>query len=191
MELKELSKEELIGVYNALAVRHFPPDELKETGRIQEYLENGLYSGFGLFQDSLMLSYALFFQIPGENFMLLDYYAVLEAHRGDGIGSRYLQLMKRKLREARGIYIESENPETAAQAEEKEMRRKRVSFYLRNGAVSTGLTSCLFGVSYSILYLPVQETSVQPDYFHELDTIYRNMFPPKVYEEHVKLSAES
>lgn len=191
---KKLTPKEVIHIYSDTAVRHFPKAELKPVENVQKYLENDLYMGYGLFKDEQLLSYALFLILPKEHKLLLDYYAVLEEYRNDGVGSVFLQLLRKTLTCADGIYIESENPEFSKNEQEKKIQTKRISFYQRNGAVPTGILSTLFGVPYQILFLPVLKADRQNDvcrnqndFYREIDLIYHTMFSPEIYAKKVAL----
>lgn len=196
---RRLSAEELINIYAHTAIRHFPPAEYKPVENVRKYLQNDLYIGYGFFQQNTLTAYALFLAPAPNEFssetqskpskLLLDYFAVLEEYRNTGIGSAFLQRLRKELTFADGIYIESENPDEAANEKERTVRTKRIAFYDRNGAVYTGIRSTLFGVPYRILYLPTAGNTVhgKDNYFAELDSIYHIMFPPKVYTEKVKL----
>ena len=68
---------------------------------------------------------------------LLAYLAVVEHERGRGIGTTLLRYVATDLRtqeHARGILIEVEPPETGP-ADELALRRRRIQFYSRNGAL--------------------------------------------------------
>lgn len=186
---RRLSEKEVIEIYTTIAVRHFPKAELKPVENVQNYMKNELYLGYGLFCEDTLFAYALFLVVPTEKKLLLDYYAVLEEHRNTGTGSAFLQKLRKELTFAKGIYIESENPDYAEDEQEKTIRTKRIAFYHRNGAVSTGLHSILFGVPYQILYLPTKNTPLTEtaNYFEDVDLIYHTMFPPKVYKEKIQL----
>ncbi len=186
---RRLSEKEIIEIYKTIAVHHFPKAELKPVENVCRYLDQKLYMGYGLFCEDTLFAYALFLVVPTEKKLLLDYYAVLEEHRNTGTGSEFLQKLRKELTFAQGIYIESENPDYAKNEQEKTIRTKRIAFYHRNGAVSTGLCSILFEVPYQILYLPTNDTATADtaNYFEDVDLIYHTMFPPDVYREKVQL----
>ena len=148
---RKLSAEEVISIYSAIAPLHFPKAELKPVENVKNYLKNDLYTGYGFYENETLLAYALFLILPKEHKLLLDYYAVLEAYRNDGIGSAFLQSLRTDITCADGIYIESENPDYAESEQEKKIQEKRIAFYDRNGAVFTGVLSTLFGVPNRVL----------------------------------------
>lgn len=196
---RELTIEEVLDIYSSIAPLHFPKAELKPVENVKKYLENGLYTGYGFYENETLLAYALFLHLPKKRKLLLDYYAVLEEYRNDGIGSAFLQSLRAELTCADGIYIEAENPDYAENDQEKGIQEKRIAFYDRNGAVFTGVLSTLFGVPYRVLYLPLQKSEDQNTSFHfdmtageinfyqEINLIYRTMFSPDIYARKVKV----
>lgn len=183
---RELSAEEVLRIYSSVAPLHFPKAELKPVENVKKYLGNGLYIGYGFYENETLLAYALFLTLPKERKLLLDYYAVLEEYRNDGIGSAFLQSLQTTLTCADGIYIESENPDYAENEQEKMIREKRISFYYRNGAAFTGVLSTLFGVPYRVLYLPLSKKD-PINFYQEIDLIYRTMFSPDIYAQKTAL----
>lgn len=183
---KELPAEEVIRIYSTIAPLHFPKAELKPVENVKNYLENGLYTGYGFYENETLLAYALFLILPKERKLLLDYYAVLEEYRNDGIGSAFLRSLQTTLTSADGIYIESENPDYAKNEQEKAIQEKRIDFYHRNGAIFTGVLSTLFGVPYRVLYLPLSKKDLI-DFHQEIDLIYQTMFSPEIYVRKVAL----
>lgn len=195
MYCRKLTDAEILDVYSTAARRHFPANELKPIRKVAFYLEEEKYLGYGLFRDDTLLSYALFLRLPAFQYMLLDYYAVMEEYRNDGLGSEFLQLIKQELSadttlSLKGFFIESENPDFAEESSEKEIRAKRIGFYERNTAVFTGILSTLFDVPYKILYFPLKDTKLLSpvDYYKNLDFIYHSMFSSDHYNEFVEIS---
>jgi len=193
---RKLSAGEIVRIYSTIAPLHFPKAELKPIENVKKYLEQGLYIGYGFFENETLLAYALFFLVPKERKLLLDYYAVLEKYRNDGIGSAFLLSLRTTLSCADGIYIESEDPDFAKTGQEKEIREKRIAFYQRNDAAFTGILSTLFDVPYRILYLPLLKDEKQntasdriPDFYQDINVIYHTMFSPNVYAKNIILKS--
>lgn len=190
--IKKLTREELISVYTTHSVRHFPADERKPVSSINRMAEEGVYAGYGLYRenDSELLCYAFFTALPGHRNILLDYFAVMEQYRSEGIGSYFLKKMKHSLPDCDGILIETENPEYAKDESERLIRDKRISFYERNGAYSAGILTEVFGVHYRILYLPVLGSPAQDTLLSDFDSIYKYMVSPEYYKKHVHISGK-
>ncbi len=189
--INKLTKEELISVYTTHSVRHFPADERKPVSSISRMTEEGRYAGYGLYRgkDAELLCYAFFTVMPGCRTILLDYFAVMEQYRSEGIGSYFLERMKHSLTDCDGILIETENPDYAKDESERIIRNKRISFYEGNGAYFTDITAKIFGVHYKILFLPVLQSPAQETLLSDFDAIYRYMVPQKYYAAHIHISA--
>lgn len=168
---KALTQEEIIAVYDAWGPEHFPDTELKPLSSVRMLLEQGQYSGYGLFDGSGgaeggLLGYALLMHDKDKGKMLLDYYAFLEEHRCRGLGSVFLHEIQR-LNDFPGCFIECEAPETADNSEQRELRERRIRFYERNGAVLAQVRAQLFGVTYRMLVLPPLNEGVSGGIYRE------------------------
>ncbi|MCD8021602.1 MAG: hypothetical protein LUF30_00970, partial [Lachnospiraceae bacterium] len=111
---------------------------------------------------------------------LLDYFAVVPELRGHGTGSEFLQKLEGTLPARNGIFIEAESPDSAKSDEEAALRRRRIRFYLSNGAVLTKTKCLLFGVDYNILYIGRTEgTEPAPEQLHRaVEDLYREIYRP-------------
>jgi probable selenium-dependent hydroxylase accessory protein YqeC len=95
-----------------------------------------------------------------------------------------LKELRTRYPDRNGIYIESEALRTSADADELMVRRRRLDFYEKNGCELTCVKTDVYGVEYSIFYIPLLVK--QPDHDEELDHIYRMMFSEKAYANHVR-----
>lgn len=196
-----LSKDQILNLYTTLAPLHFPADELRPLENLKTLFEKGGYEGLGLYDNAdcqKLLGYALFIHVPNLPIVLLDFYAVLEEYRCLGLGSIFLQQIKLHYQNLCGILLETEAVAAASSAEEKLLRKRRNSFYEKNGAEKTNVSSTVFGVAYSIYFLPAKPSAnsvseplnaaSDTDFFYEaLEKIYHFMLPDKLYG-HVSLS---
>lgn len=204
--IQKLTKEEILDIYSTHSVRHFPADERKPISSIERMAGEGVYVGYGLYSpgqgigaskegsslppsDRQLLGYAFFTVLPEQQICLLDYFAVMEDYRSHGVGSLFLQHMKASSTPYQGFLIESEDPAYAHGEEELAIRRKRLDFYGKNGAISTGIKATVFGVPYCLLFFPLQNV-ILPDtqtLCHYFSNIYRKMVSPHHYETNVHI----
>ncbi len=188
--IKKLTDREIIDIYSTHSIRHFPADERKPLSSMERMIKDGIYTGYGLFDkennDSL-LCYAFFTILPDHRNILLDYFAVLEEYRSHGIGSLFLQHMKKNVIEYDGILIESEDPDYASHEKELSIRNKRIEFYNTNGCVFTGILAEVFGVHYRILYFPILSTPPLETLFTDFDAIYQHMVSHKNYKTDINI----
>lgn len=86
--------------------------------------------------------------VNGEDNILVDYLAVSEKHRGSGLGSEILQLIREKY-SGKGVFLEIES--VYEECDDKENRIKRKNFYIRNGMEPMNVMVLLFGVKMELL----------------------------------------
>lgn len=163
MEIQPLKETEFQKLYAERMGRDFPPDELRPLSNIRLLMGQGKYFCLGCYENGGLSAYACFAR--AEEAMLLDYYAVEETLRGQGVGSRFLGRLRQMGAElsAPFLLIEAESPESAETPEEQKLRCRRIQFYQNCGCLKTRIYSMLFGVEYQILYLPLQEGTVLAD----------------------------
>ncbi len=192
-----LSKEQILNLYENLAPLHFPASELRPLENMESLFARGGYEGLGLYDNidgEKLLGYALFIHVPGHSVVLLDFYAILEEYRCLGLGSIFLERIREHYQNIIGILLETEDVAAASSPEEKLLRQRRNSFYEKNGAEKTKVSSTVFGVSFSIYFLPAQtaantDSKQLPDdsgtdFFYEaLEKIYHFMLPGKLYQQ--------
>lgn len=155
MIARVLKEEELTVIYRKFLVEDFPRAEVKSLNDILNLFEKGEYIGVGFFYEELLFAYAFFYQPLLRKTMLLDYFAVRKGKRGMGIGKECLVRMKKLFSKMDGIYLEVENAVKAGTSETYNERVRRNLFYLENGILPTDIESKVYGVDFSILYLPI------------------------------------
>ena len=157
--IRALSRTEAHRVYRAHLKDDFPDDERKPWFVIDQAWQAGKYLAYGLFRDrdgqEELLAYAFFCMEPERQAALLDYYAVIPEERDHGYGGHFLRELRKALVPERYalLLIEAENPAFAQDEADRTERERRVAFYLRSGAVDTGLRYWLYGVHYIIFAL--------------------------------------
>lgn len=193
-EIRYLTLQEMEEIYEGPAKSHFPANERKPFKAIVRMNETGCYEGLGLFKKEEedgkpgLVAYAFYVQSPDKKLRLLDYYAVMENHRGKGIGSEFLKKMQEWYKDSQGIILETEDFATAETKEERETRSRRNAFYLRNGVRETDIHLSYFAADYQIFYIPVSGAKTREQVMEELKKIYSVMFGDKV-EELIKYRA--
>lgn len=186
--VRRLDHEEISHIYNTYMKKDFPSAELKPLGHIIRSSEQGYGFTLGVYKGADLMGYAVFIVAAG--CALLDYFAVVQEHRGKGVGHEAFQLLgdylQENLAEIGGIYIEAERIDKAKDEKEAVVRTRRIAFYQSCGCMLTELESKLFGVEYSILYFGLGSVPALPS-LEVLDSIYRTMFKKTHYNCFVKL----
>ena len=114
MQLEKMKPQEFDGIY-AMMEQAFPTDEYRPYDAQKRLLDNPAYQIYT----------AAFLAVwDFTEYVFLEHFAVREALRSLGLGSRILQEFLRL--SARQACLEAELPET-------ELARRRISFYERNG----------------------------------------------------------
>lgn len=168
--IRRQSLDEMKEIYQGMLFRHFPEDEIKPFRYIESAYKDGKYVGYGLYDKSGFgecLAYAWMCCMTEENWILLDYFAVTEKLRGQGIGSWFLKEILTKHTQGIPVIIEVEDPDFmeemngAEEDREKEIgeriekerqkRLRRISFYQNNGVRETKLRARVFQVPYRIM----------------------------------------
>lgn len=188
--VKRLEKDRLAEIYNTYMKQDFPPSELKPLSHILRSAEAGFGFSLGIYEEEELAGYAVFILCEETKCALLDYFAILKDKRGSGLGHRAISLFETYFEEnlpaVEGLYIESERVSAAENEKQRQIRQRRIAFYLSCGCEMTAFRSVLFGVDYSILYRRFgtggQEVSLEA-----LDTLYKKMFKPEHYDRFVRL----
>ena len=120
--------EEALEIYDA----SFPRNERHARSVIEERLDRKLYRLFIGQKDGQTVLMALFYPLRGSPFVLFDYMAVAEGHRGIGLGTQFLRGLSKTIKLGkRHLVLEVEDPRFG---DNKDQRRKRIELYKRQGA---------------------------------------------------------
>ena len=166
--LKEFNQIEHL--YKSRLKKDFARDELKPLASMRRSWEKGTYDCYGLFSENEIQGYAFYVRL-GNNY-LLDYLAIADDCRGQGLGSVFLRQLAVCMADAGCIILEVEDPEQASDEETRTLRERRLRFYLRSGYLKTDVTSKVFGVAYRLLEFPV----TGPHNAEELRTVYTEIY---------------
>lgn len=184
MNLKQLSNNDIVNIYNTHMITDFPSEELKSIEVIQNIIKRKNYICYGLYDNEELLAYA--FLATSKLYLLIDYYSVCAKYRNKGIGSEFLNILKENCKNFNEIIVEVENVDCASNEAEKVVRRRRIDFYKKNGMRMTNISSTLFGVKYSIMCLC--DTGINDLVIYaELKNIYKEMLPSKFYSKHIEI----
>ena len=133
------------GLYS-LYQRAFPPSEKKPFSRIRKTYRSGKGDVWCLERRGKFAGLA--FTINSEELVLLDYFAVSQKHRGEGIGTAAMKKLLDTYGD-RGIFVEIES--THSDAPNREQRIKRKRFYENAGLQARKVEMILFGIRMELL----------------------------------------
>ena len=201
LHVRELTLEELRRIWLERMPEDFPANELKPLSVIEAVFDRDEYLPLGAFiappdpcgtdAADAVAAYA-FFATPG-NIALFDYLAVRRDLRDRGVGSAFLRALSPTLARFRTVLLESDDPDRAPDAGERDHRLRRLAFYEKNGLTDTGVRANVFGADFRILAFP---SSADPPDREETATLYRELYrtfmPESVLKRAVRISfAES
>lgn len=192
--IQDLTLEQVSDIYKRWIHLHFPQDEIKPLKNIQKMWKEGLYHALGMYEQTEgkqnFIGYAFFAGAADSNMLLLDYLAIVEAYRGQGMGGIFLREMQKRLQDTDGIWgilIETEDVAFAGSEEELRERKMRDTFYERNGVKRTAIRSEVYGVHYVIWQFPIVKSVEDGECRTALEDIYRVMIPGEKNEKYVRI----
>lgn len=124
----------------------FPASERKPFSMIRRMYRKGRTDVWCVKKDGVFSGLAI--TINGGDIILLDYLAVKESCRGQGIGGAVLARL-REIYAGKGLFVEIES--TCEEVPDLAMRRRRKAFYQRSGLQPMGTEVVLFGVKMELL----------------------------------------
>ncbi|MEG1999791.1 MAG: GNAT family N-acetyltransferase [Evtepia sp.] len=184
MELKLLSSEALLALYNTELKKAFPAAELKSYAGMERLRSRNAYLPLGVFDQNDLVGYSLLWGDPKADYLLLDYLGVTEARRNGGIGAKILHLLRDTFKDKSGILGEVESPDGGA---EDELRLRRLNFYRRNDFTKMDYDCVLFGVLYDTMLLSPngKGTDAAAQELHR--KLYMDHLPEKIAQRYVSL----
>lgn len=200
--IKPLNLEEARAVYIGNAHRDFPSDELKPFSMIEKLWNNKCYFGYGFYEteiqekcdedetekpEDVLRAYAFLMADKSENMLLLDYFAVCEAARGNGYGTAALALLKEGCMEWGGMIFEVEDEDSAESEEEKLIRKNRIAFYEKCGVIMTDIKSHVYGVDYKLMVMALASDTAGERLDEKITSIYKLMLPRYVFDSVFRL----
>ena len=172
IRLKEF-KEKLHRIY----LRDFPESERMPYYMIKKYYKNKKIKILALKDEKRnIVAYSMIAEHNG--YILLLYLAVLKDKRENGYGSLLLNMLKEKLKNKNMIIIEIESLDSSLKLneEEKIIRQKRRSFYIKNEYLSTNIDVLLYDCKMEILYTNLLDETKDSNYIiNEYLNIYYNL----------------
>ena len=185
MELITLDKERVASLYEERMVHDFKKDELKPLKMILKALDDGIYECLGLSDGAGLLGYT-FLVRQGKRY-LVDYLAVYPEERDKGRGATILKLLSEYITDAEIMIIEVEDPFYAESSEEKETQERRVSFYLMNNCVDTGVRVRCFGVPFILISFLDKSNLDRSTVWEVYQSFYRAVLPKKLFDANIEL----
>jgi len=183
MQIRILDEAQVRSVYRQHMERDFPPAELRSLRNIEALTQRGEYRSLGLFDGEALLGYAML--ICHGRDLLIDYFAIAEDRRGQGLGSALIRQVTAFDPAAASLIAEIDDPDEARDEAERTVRLRRWDFYSRNGFRDTGARVRTFGVWYRLIeFGDTKHTAEEIRQIYEAH--YRQLLPKAVYEKQIR-----
>ena len=164
-------------LYKEFLIPNFNSDELKPFAIIKHHMRRGNYEVTALKENDDIIAVAFVMFAPNKSARLLDYFVVSESHRSQGVGGAFLQSLKGET----PLIIETESLKEKVSESQFAERKRRDSFYQRNGVHKTKYTAKIWSCFYDIWCLG---SSPSDDEVLKLyDLLYSSMLPKKMYDK--------
>ena len=186
-ELRPLTEPRLRRLYREHVAEDFPPAERRPLSAILRLRRRGDYDTWGVFDGDALAAYAFLWR--GADCALLDYLAVCRGARGQGYGTRALELVKGQYSPV-PLLAEVEAPEESAPPGENALRQRRLNFYQRAGFAPLGYQAVLFGVRYAMLSWPAAGPQEAERLQAAHRALYQSEVPPLLFRRVIHIPAE-
>lgn len=146
MKIVKATDEKRLKLIEDLYMRAFPKCERKPFKLMVQKQTEGAMELLSIEEENAFLGLAIF--AHDKDIALLDYFAISDDMRGQGIGSRAIKALQ-KIYAGKRFVLEIET--TKKPCDDLEMRQHRKAFYLRNGLHTMDFDVNLFGVEMEVL----------------------------------------
>lgn len=164
-------------LYKEFLIPNFNDDELKPFAIIKHHMRRGNYEVTALLENDDIIAVAFVMFAPDKSARLLDYFVVGASHRSHGVGGAFLQNLKGET----PLIIETESLREKVPDSEYAERKRRDSFYKRNGVHKTKYTAQIWSCLYDIWCLGSSQSD--EEVLSHYDELYKSMIPKKMYDK--------
>ena len=147
MVLKDAQSSGYINELRSLYEAAFPEDEKKDFNYMLGLRDEGKLEMLAIDDDGEFAGLIINL-LSDSNTVLLDYFAVSPDKRSSGIGGRALKLLLDRITGKKLIFAIEMHDDNALNAED---RRRRKSFYLKNGIKETGVFVNVYNTDFELL----------------------------------------
>ena len=183
MHLSVMSPEELKKAYETDLMEAFPPAELKPLKAMEAMRRRGTYDPLCLYREAgEALGYILLWKHEDGRYILIDYLCVPAGKRNGGTGGKLLQMALARYPSDTVFIGESEAPSGDPASD----GLRRLGFYARNGAVTLGYDSALFGVHFKTICW-AEELPDEGEIMKRHQEIYLRQFTREKYDRFIQI----
>lgn len=173
--IKNATSKQMDSIYE-LYMEAFPEDERKPFNLIKQKAREGKMEILAIMEQEEFVGLAI--TILYHDMVLIDYFAMHKAYRGQGLGGKAIEELKECYKNKR-LFLEIEILDEKAENYQERVRRK--AFYLNHGLTEAKIYVVLFGVEMELLTVNCPMT------FEEYLSVYVETFGDS-FKEKVKLA---
>lgn len=188
MNIIKLSNELLLNIYKEKLIHEFQEEEIKPYEIIEKLVKDGKYIGYALYDEDKLASYAFLCKPTNGDYLLLDYYVVEGEFRSKGYESKFINILKEKNKDYKGIIAEVEDPEFAVDEIDLKNRNKRIKFYEKNNAYHTNVKASVFGSRYIIMIISENHNFTDEIIVKELKNIYNEILGKENTNKYIEIN---
>ncbi|MBE5922211.1 MAG: GNAT family N-acetyltransferase [Lachnospiraceae bacterium] len=183
LQIRLLSLAEAEKVYKNHVKYDFPRNELRPFAMIKKYVDLGNYHVYGIFEADELRAYACLLEETESGILLADYFAVCREWRGQGYGTKAMELLSAACQGSAGLILEVEDPESTQDEAEVHIRCRRIAFYERCGMKLSSVRIYLFGVEYCMMYKTFTDEMVPVKIADTMECLYGSMLPNAIFKK--------
>ncbi len=110
-------------------IKIFPKEERKELKTIEQNYDKKITKLIKICEHNQFVGFFIINTIKNNQYVQLDYFAILEKYQNKGYGTKAIQLLKKQMETYDGIFVEIEKLGLGKDRQENLLRERRTKFY--------------------------------------------------------------
>ena len=110
-------------------IKIFPKEERKELKTIEQNYDKKITKLIKICEHNQFVGFFIINTIKNNQYVQLDYFAILEKYQNKGYGTKAIQLLKSQMEAYDGIFVEIEKLGLGKDKQENLLRERRAKFY--------------------------------------------------------------
>ena len=110
-------------------IKIFPKEERKELKTIEQNYDKKITKLIKICEHNQFIGFFIINTIKNNQYVQLDYFAILEKYQNKGYGTKAIQLLKSQMEAYDGIFVEIEKLGLGKDKQENLLRERRAKFY--------------------------------------------------------------
>ena len=110
-------------------IKIFPKEERKELKTIEQNYDKKITKLIKICEHNQFIGFFIINTIKNNQYVQLDYFAILEKYQNKGYGTKAIQLLKKQMETYDGVFVEIEKLGLGKDRQENLLRERRTKFY--------------------------------------------------------------